>query len=310
MKRSLFCFLLVLHAASPARAAEKFELRDGDRVVLLGSTLVEREQRYGHWEAALTARFPDRGIIFRNLGWSGDTVFAESRGVFDPPEKGFQRLVEGVKGLRPTVLMVAYGTNESFDGEPGLPRFVRGLEHLLDALAPTRARVVLLSPPPMENLGPPLPDPADQNRNLERYADAIRKVAEKRKHTFVDLFRLFRDAGKGRPLTDNGMHLTEDGYRRTAPLLLKGLGLGAGPGAEPGDRLRAVIVEKNRLYFHRWRPQNETYLFGFRKHEQGQNAREVPLFDPLVAAKEKEIARLRAAAPRRDRPAPEPKTEK
>ena len=47
------------------------------------------------------------------------------------------------------------------------------------------------------------------------------------------------------------------------------------------------------LYFYRWRPQNETYLFGFRKHEQGNNAREIPQFDPLVEAKEKEIARLR-----------------
>jgi hypothetical protein len=36
-----------------------------------------------------------------------------------------------------------------------------------------------------------------------------------------------------------------------------------------------------------------TYLFGFRKHEQGQNAREIPQFDPLVAKQEAEIARLR-----------------
>src|SRR6185437_6857217 len=66
-----------------------------------------------------------------------------------------------------------------------------------------------------------------------------------------------------------------------------------GPSLEQAERLRRAIVEKNRLYFYRWRPQNETYLFGFRKHEQGQNAREVPLFDPLVAEKEAEIAKLR-----------------
>ena len=63
------------------------------------------------------------------------------------------------------------------------------------------------------------------------------------------------------------------------------------------EKLREAIIEKNRLYFHRWRPQNETYLFGFRKHEQGQNAREIPLFDPLVEAKEKEIAKLRRPVP-------------
>ncbi len=43
----------------------------------------------------------------------------------------------------------------------------------------------------------------------------------------------------------------------------------------------------------RWRPQNETYLYGFRKHEQGQNAREIPEFDPLIVQLEKKIAQLR-----------------
>src|SRR5262249_43015918 len=64
------------------------------------------------------------------------------------------------------------------------------------------------------------------------------------------------------------------------------------PELEQVEQLRQAIVEKNRLYFYRWRPQNETYLYGFRKDEQGQNAREVPLFDPLVAKMEEEIARL------------------
>src|SRR5262249_320266 len=69
-----------------------------------------------------------------------------------------------------------------------------------------------------------------------------------------------------------------------------------GPSLDQAERLRKVIVEKNRLYFHRWRPQNETYLFGFRKHEQGQNAREIPQVDPLVAKLEQDIARLRVPA--------------
>jgi hypothetical protein len=56
--------------------------------------------------------------------------------------------------------------------------------------------------------------------------------------------------------------------------------------------LRRVIGEKNELFFHRYRPQNETYLFLFRKHEQGNNAVEIPQFDPLIEEKEKEIARL------------------
>lgn len=58
------------------------------------------------------------------------------------------------------------------------------------------------------------------------------------------------------------------------------------------EKLRSTIVKKNELYFHRWRPQNITYLFLFRKHEQGQNASEIPLFDPLVDEQEQLIRKL------------------
>jgi hypothetical protein len=36
-----------------------------------------------------------------------------------------------------------------------------------------------------------------------------------------------------------------------------------------------------------------TYLFGFRKHEQGQNAKEVAEFDGLVSQAESRISKLR-----------------
>jgi hypothetical protein len=104
--------------------------------------------------------------------------------------------------------------------------------------------------------------------------------------------RLLRVAGLGAgmyALTVDGKTVASgDAGTWTKPVRFEG-----GPDFEQVERLRAAIVEKNQLYFHRWRPQNETYLFGFRKHEQGNNAREIPLFDPLVEAKEKEIAASR-----------------
>ena len=202
------CSLGVL---APAHAAEKFSLRDGDRVVLVGSTLIEREQRYGYWETALTRRYPDKSITFRNLGWSGDTVFGDARAGFGSQADGFRHLKDHVLALKPTVIFIGYGTNESFEGPKGLPRFVKGLETLLDAFAPTKARIVLLSPLKQENLGPPLPDPTENNKNLRLYADAIRDVAKKRGHTFVDLYDLlarFSNRHDSIWLTDNGIHLT------------------------------------------------------------------------------------------------------
>jgi hypothetical protein len=80
--------------------------------------------------------------------------------------------------------------------------------------------------------------------------------------------------------------------RETASVALK-----TGPEWNQADMLRKTINDKNRLFFHRWRPENITYLFGFRSHEQGNNAIEVPQFDPLVEAKEREIARLRKPVP-------------
>ena len=56
--------------------------------------------------------------------------------------------------------------------------------------------------------------------------------------------------------------------------------------------LREAIVRKNMMFFHRHRPQNETYLFLFRKHEQGNNAIEIPKFDPIVDQYDRRILQL------------------
>jgi lysophospholipase L1-like esterase len=267
---------------------EPLKLGDGDRVVFVGNTLFEREQRYGWWELALTTASLGKQISFRNLGWSGDTVFGDARAGFGTPADGFKHLVEHTLSLKPTVIFLAYGTNESFAGPEGLPRFTKGLDTLLDKIEPTKTRIILLSPLRQGDMGPPLPKPTAQNRNLRLYADAIRDTAARRKHTFVDLYELLGDLTQVKGATDNGIHLTDAGYRWSAGVLMKALGH---DWSETGshEKLRKAIVAKNELYFYRWRPQNVTYLFGFRKHEQGNNAVEIPKFDPLVEAKEKEI---------------------
>jgi lysophospholipase L1-like esterase len=292
--------LTALGLAPQLRAADPFEFKDGDRVVLLGSTLIEREQKYGYWELMLTLKNKDRAVTFRNLGWSGDTVFGEARNGFDESPKGFERLVSLTKELKPTVIVICYGHNESFEGKAGVPKFTAGLEKLLDALAPTKARVVLMSPTPFEKAGP-LPDPGPNNKSLVLYRDAIKAVAEMRKLEFVDLFDRIRTAGLHPGAMPDGMHLSEQGYLLSAPYLMAenpknfGLQVDTVAFAQPLQALCAKIVEKNELFFHRWRPQNQTYLFGFRKHEQGQNAKEVAEFDPLVAKAEAEIAELKKA---------------
>jgi hypothetical protein len=58
------------------------------------------------------------------------------------------------------------------------------------------------------------------------------------------------------------------------------------------ERMREEVVAKNEQFFHKWRPANFTYLFGFRKYEQGNNAVEMAQFDPFIARREEAIAEL------------------
>ena len=292
----------ILFAQAPAQ--KPFEFKDGDRIVWIGSTLVEREQRFGYWETALLAANADKRITVRNLGWSGDTVFGEARGRFDfdKPDVCFKQLVDQTLALKPTVIFIAYGTNESFEGKEGLPKFEKGLNKLLDALKPAKARIVLFTPLPFE-----FQNYADRNTMLKEYAAVIRKVAEKRDLPVADVGARI-DARRSNtmavlpPITDNGMHLSEAGYKATDEDFLAALGIRPWD-AEPTalerwrtldtSKLRQAVIAKNELFFHRWRPENETYLFGFRKHEQGKNAKEVAEFDPLVNKAEEEIERIR-----------------
>jgi len=408
----------------PVAAAEPFALRDRDLVVFLGNTFVEREQLSGYVELMMTRRDPNLNVRFRNLGWSGDTVWGEARAGFGRPADGYAELLAKVREAQPTVIVIAYGQNESFDGPSGVERFRVGLKKLLDDLAPLRARFVLLSPLRQERLGPPWPDPAQNNTNLALYREVVAQTAQERKTGFVDFFQDFPEgSATTNNTTDNGVHLSPYGYWRAAlywerawgwpravwsvrlqtaapaevsgtalkdvsvsatevrftalddllatplpaPVVLaasapnrqpdptpSGLrkvtsntepGPVGGPdgalaerllqvrGLEQGDyeltiddekilrataqdwdrgvllpnsperrqteALRQLILKKNETFFFFFRPQNWTYLFGFRKGEQGQNAVEIPRFEPLIADLETQIAALKRPLPHR-----------
>lgn len=358
-----------------------FELHDGDRVVLLGATFTERAQRYGWLETALQLRYPKRKLHIRNLGWSADTVLAESRGIFDAPAQGYSRMIEQVVGLRPTVILLEYGTNESFKGPKYLTTFLAQYEKLIADLSPTGAEIVLISPMPLLTMAPPLPDPQSHNRNREEYVAAIGKLSKRFGLKFVDMWAPIRKLAAQTPsesLSNDGVHFTESGYRVISELFadqLLGsirpvvrLAIGADGVVAESDSvrirnfssnknrirfevsvlpsignqgidltttglasgsydivingkqvdqvettragngevasatlryslhdaaLRDAIIHKNMMYFHSWRPQNVTYLFLFRKHEQGNNAGEVDDLRKIVDGLDNSIAELK-----------------
>jgi lysophospholipase L1-like esterase len=298
----LLSALLLSASAAFAQLPKPFEFKDGDRVVLLGGTLVEREQKYGFLETALTLGVPDKKIMVRNLGWSGDTVFGHARSYFGPPEEGLTRLSAHLEMLKPSVVITCYGADMPFEGLMKMPDFITGYRKLLELVRSKspKVRVIIVAPPPFENLGPPLPDMMDENSKLAEVRDALKEFAAKQAATFIDTFELMGGAVKEtpkQPLTDNGLHYGEAGYKLWATRLTEALGLEkADVSAPEAAALRQAIVRKDFLFFNRWRPANETYLFGFRKHEQGQNAKEMDQFDPIVAEQEKKMADLKATA--------------
>tara|TARA_R110000751_G_C13793604_1_gene482559 strand:+ start:8845 stop:10095 length:1251 start_codon:yes stop_codon:yes gene_type:complete len=200
-----------------------FELSDGDRVVFLGNSLFENDLQYGYLELALTTSWPLRDVTYRNLGWSGDTVFGEARTYITAPS-GYDLLIKQLKESRPTVVFVAYGSNEAFEKEEGLPVFVQGLNKLLNEIDELGARAILLSPVPMM-----LPESSryEINRNsmLELYTNAISKIAGERGIRFIDIFKPLLEFNKNTKLSYNGLHLNESGYYVLANIILERLGL-------------------------------------------------------------------------------------
>jgi hypothetical protein len=327
------CFLAIASLLAPSARAEganangpavkPFEFLNGDRVVFLGGTFFDREAKWGYIETALTSRFPDRNITFRNLGYAGDTVRCEARTVcegwanFGPPEEGFDKLKTLISEIKPTVVFIAYGMGESFEGEKALPQFVADYNKLLDMLteaAGAKPRFVLIGPNYHEDLGRPLPDPSAHNKLLRSYSHAIEDLADQRGARYVDLCESL-NRGAAIRLTDDGIQLTPNGYVRAAIAILSGLGEADVNGAsvtgrgiptgddgahvvnEQSEQLRRLIVAKNADYFNYWRHENDTYILGYRKHEQGKNAVEFPEFVKMAEDKDKEIATLRSQHP-------------
>ncbi|WP_158265548.1 SGNH/GDSL hydrolase family protein [Blastopirellula marina] len=83
----------------------------------------------------------------------------------------------------------------------------------------------------------------------------------------------------------------------TAKQWSKSVQVPAQPLMDKTEELRQAILRKNQLFFDRFRPQNETYLYLFRKHEQGNNAVEIPQFDPLIEEQDKKIFELKQPVP-------------
>jgi hypothetical protein len=294
--------LLILGFAR-AHAAESvlFQFRTNDVIAFVGGEDVVEMQHNGYLELLLTTALPHHNLRFRNLAFEGDTVFEQHRQLNFPSwEKQLER-------VGTTVVVAQFGQVESLQGTNGLGRFVEAYGKLLNRFAASSRRVVLIGPTPFGKRSGSLPDLTPRNDDLQQFSSAISRVAATRGILFVPFDMYATDfAWK----TRDGMHLSSVGHWFFAELMVNPLGIEpkirdrkfdlpvalTDPEYEP---LRQLILEKNRLWFDYWRPQNWAFLNGDRTEQPSSRdhrdpkkrwfPEEMEKFLPLIEAKEKEI---------------------
>lgn len=293
--------VLALLVVSSARADEKLELKKGDHICIIGNTLADRMQHDGWLETLLQHRFPKHELVIRNLGYAADEVANR------PREQNFGSPDVHLTHSKADVIFAFFGYNESHAGMAGLDNFRKQLETFLDHTAKQKyngtspPRVVLFSPIAHEDIrSPHLPDGKESNARLELYARAIEDVASQRKIPYVDIFHpTFGLYAKSKtPLTINGIHPTDKGNRQLALVIEEKL-FGPAPERDEAhlERLRRAILDKNFVWFNRYRVTDGYNVFGGRstagKYDGQNNAtigqRELEIMDVMTANRDRRV---------------------
>ncbi len=303
---------------SSLHASQRLELRQGDRIAIVGNTYAERLQLHGYLESGILLGHPELRLSFRNLAWSGDEI------ALRPRPLNFGPLEEHLERVGADVVLLFYGANESFSGADGLDAFRVTLQRFVSGLAERRfherdsgfehVRLALFAPIPQE-VFPGAPDPLERNRDLAAYRDAMSAVALELEIPFVDVYDSLANAMAvtPRPLTINGMHLGERGALINAEAILDELewatlrSMGYIEADEvtlsaSAEELRQSILRRNRLVFDRYRAVNGYYIYGDRKEPFGviNFPAEMTRFDELADVLDRKIQdaalRLRGGA--------------
>jgi lysophospholipase L1-like esterase len=145
-------------------------------------------------------------------------------------DQALKRLDQAVLALKPRVVLVMYGTNDSYvdagQKEPCLSveQYRANLKELIEALRKGGAEVVLMTPPRWGEKAPKNGAGEHPNVRLEQYAEACRAVAREMKAPLVDHFAHWtKAAADGTDLGDwttDQCHPNPRGHREITGLLL------------------------------------------------------------------------------------------
>ncbi|MEO2018162.1 MAG: PVC-type heme-binding CxxCH protein [Fuerstiella sp.] len=296
------CLLvLVSPIATLTASAEVLEFKKGDHIAIVGNTLADRMQHYGWLETILQTRFPRQELVFRNLGFSADTLTTR------PRSQNFGTPDEWLAKVKADVIFAFFGYNESFAGEEGLPSFRQDLADYIDHWqgqkynGQSAPRLVLFSPIAHEDLRDPnLPDGSENNVRLKFYTAAMENVANEKGVQFVNLFastnRLYKNQREEAANTINGIHLNEKGNAVLARIIEQALF------STPGQQVkmpatREAVLAKNHIWHNIYRATDGYSVFGGRsslKFVDGQTnfvvqERELEMLNVMTANRDKVI---------------------
>ncbi len=244
-----------------------FAFQKGDVVAILGNGLPDRFQHDSWFETLLQSQLVNQEVRFRNMSTSGDRPDSY------PRSSGAPSMTEYLQHVKADVVFGFFGYNESYEG---VDKAAQHQKKLVDFVRKTRAskangksfpRIVLFSPIAHEDTGNPnVPNGKAHNVQLEAYTAATEAAAKEAGVGYVDLFHpsleLFKAAKK--PLTTNGVHLTEEGNRQLAEVIAAAL-FGKPVKASPAlEKLRQVVLDKEMHWNNRYRSRDGNDVWGGR----------------------------------------------
>jgi putative heme-binding domain-containing protein len=265
------CIAESISTSPPSSLPLQFTPRE--HLALMGNSLAERMNLFGHFETLLHSRFPQLELQVRNFSRPCDAVDFTQR------PSNYTTIDDPLKVFGPDTFLCFFGFNEAFAGAAGEENFRGAYKKYLDEIAhryPRKSgaapRFVLISPIAWEPTGNPLwPDANERNKNLGRYAQIVAEVARERGLAFVDLFTptqsLFAEK-PGMQLTINGCHLNEAGDREVAVLLDRALfdeTTAANMSSPEFQKLREAVNDKSWVHLQDYRMLNGWYVYGGRR---------------------------------------------
>ncbi len=253
---------------------------------------------FGHFETELQLRNPDHQLVIRNMCDGGNTPgfrphsgrfspwafagaekfqtelanFSGSEGHFETPDQWLTR-------LETDIILAFFGYNESFEGKVGLANFESELEAFVQHTftqeynGNSTLQLILVSPIAFQDLSAKyeLPDGKTENQNLKLYTDAIKKVADKYKIPFIDVFTPTKKwFESGEALTTDGFQFNDLGYQRFSTLLADKIFGYQNIAAENHRQLVLdAVLEKNWHWHDDFKSPNGVHVFGRRYNPFG-----------------------------------------